>query len=194
MRPAQAGDVCILLEPSADELSYLRAYQRRLQAVFGGQLVEHVHVTCQRYRPDASEHLTRIVYKMVDELASVEPFPLLPASVVTLQSEFWETSLARWTVQETDAWRSLIAVLNRTLQELSCPPHYQGDWPPTCGALEHIAPGQPLLGLDEALPQVLFEARTAVLSQVEGQGRFTLLKKVTLGSGKASSSAGGQYR
>lgn len=184
VRSALPGDICILLLPTAQELTRLREFQTGLQGVFGGQIVEHVHVTCQRFKPDHAEQLWQIINRLVDELAMVKPFPLLACSLVTLQSEFWHSHLARWQVQETTHWQSLNATIRMILQELSCQPHYHGDKMPTCSALEQI-PVEPRQteSLDLASPEVLFEARQVIITKIEGQGYFTTLKTFQLGHG-----------
>ena len=50
VRPAQLGDICVLLEPTdQDEIRLLRQRQLALQARFGGKPIENVHLTCQRF-------------------------------------------------------------------------------------------------------------------------------------------------
>jgi len=50
-RKAQPGDFFILLVPSAQELHHLRRWQSELQAQYGGQKVDFLHITCQRFTP-----------------------------------------------------------------------------------------------------------------------------------------------
>jgi hypothetical protein len=184
LRAAQAGDVCILLLPTEQELARLREYQSRLQAVFGGHIAEHVHVTCQRFKPDHPEQIWQIVNKLSDELAMVEPFPLMVDSTVTLNSEFWQSCLARWQVRETAEWQLLNSGIRRVLKALACQPHYHGDKMPTCSALEQIPVGSrqsDLLGV--SCPELLFEARQVIITQIDSPGVFTTLKTSHLGPG-----------
>lgn len=184
VRPAQAGDCCLLLLPTESELARLRAYQSALQTALGGQIVEHVHVTCQRFEPDRPEQLQQIIDRLVDELATSHPFPLLASALVTLQSDFWQSRLARWQVKETADWQTLDTSIRRVLQKLGCQPHYFGDKMPTCSALEHIPAGMKQSEVVEVpYPKVLFEARQVVISRIDSPGRFTTLKTTYLGQG-----------
>ena len=48
-RVAQAGDICVLLEPAKHEIAVIETRQRALQAAFGGEQHLPVHYTCQRF-------------------------------------------------------------------------------------------------------------------------------------------------
>jgi hypothetical protein len=180
---AQPGDICLLLVPDSQELERLREHLLNLQAAYGGEIVENLHVTCQRFRPDNAAHLAHITAGLVSELSSVKPFSLTPGSVITFRSEFWQSSVARWAVQTSPAWKSFLYGIDRILLEMSCAPHYPADKIPTCTALEDIS-------MDETahekpklvLPEALFEARKVLFSRIDGPGKFTIQKVAYLGT------------
>ena len=156
-------------------------YSAEAAGRLGGQIVAYVHVTCQRFRPDSAEHLRQIVSKMIGELSTVRAFPLMAGSIVTLHSEFWQSTLARWTVQENAAWQSFISKINGLLLDMSCPPHYPGDKPPTCSALEHIPSQQAsTVELSECIAPSAVRSPPGHFLTRGGRGEFHFVRKYSV--------------
>ena len=60
-RPAQPGDLFFLLEPSEAERAAVRNLQAALQARYGGQPQEYIHLTCQRFSLQGGQAVERLV-------------------------------------------------------------------------------------------------------------------------------------
>lgn len=103
VRPGQAGDICVLLVPTDPaEISRLSQHQRALQAYFGGDLIEQVHWTCQRFECQ-NPKLTRIlIQKSRQTLAALAPFPLVALSLQPLYVPILGTSVLKWRIEVTE--------------------------------------------------------------------------------------------
>jgi 2'-5' RNA ligase len=180
-RTAQPGDICILLEPGADDLPHLRRLQADLQAVYGGRPHDPVHLTCQRF-DDPGSQVSRVIQELRQRLTGLPPIPIRAAAVKTVDHSFWRTRLLRWKIEVTDDLRRLLAQIEAGLQAAGVQPHYplgQGWVPTLVTALEDVDGAVHLPGPNPA-PQFLFTARTASVSQITGWREFNVLERIPL--------------
>jgi len=186
-RVARPGDVCILLEPMAEDLVDLRQRQRKLQRVFGGQVHEPVHLTCQRFRPEGSRPVRDVIQSLAQQLAEGRSLPIVAESLEIVEHPFWRSRLLRWRVPNrldlTTFCRRLEQVLDRKGIRVHFP-STQGWLPGYVTALEDVPDGGED-GIDDrfSFPDHLFDARRVVFSLVEGRERFRILEEIELAAG-----------
>ncbi|MFH1634829.1 MAG: hypothetical protein ABIG63_12605, partial [Chloroflexota bacterium] len=90
-RLAQPGDIFVLLVPVAQELQLLRKKQAELQAQCGGQIVDHVHITCQRFTPPWMQFAATCVATLTKEIRAFAPFPVFSDGLVQFRAPYWQT-------------------------------------------------------------------------------------------------------
>lgn len=181
-RPAQPGDLCVLLEPSADEVPNLRQRQLALQASFGGRPHQVVHLTCQRCAIEDARSTDLI--REVETLRTVPPVAIVAVSLIQFPHSFWGTRLLRWQIQVTDELHHMCTLVDSALTRAGATLHYAFSTsrklkPVT--ALEDI-PQADLEGYlaTAEYPHHLFYARQVVLSRILGRGRFDILARIKL--------------
>jgi hypothetical protein len=183
-RTAEPGDVCVLLEPTEDEIAMLRQLQASLQSLFGGRPHERVHLTCQRFELREERLLPDIIQRLRTGLATIKPFPITAVSLVQVQHQFWRSRLLRWHIQVTSDVQRFAQLVKDSLAAAGVTPHFSPafGWVPTVvTALEAI----PKVDTDHHLgdvtfPQYLFTGRQVVLSKIIGQRQFEILETIRL--------------
>ncbi len=183
IRPAQPGDMFILLQPSEEEAACLRQRQLALQARLGGQPHETVHLTCQRFTLGDESRVTGLI-DQVTKLHTQLPFAIIAVSLIQFEHAFWGTRLLRWQVRVTDELHRFRTLVDDTLTQAGATLHYpfstsREPWSAT--ALENI----PEIDLDSYLahaeyPHHLFYACQVVLSRIVGRGAFEILAQARL--------------
>ena len=159
-RVAQAGDICVLLEPVEHEITEIEVRQRTLQGAFGGDLHLPVHYTCQRFSVSGDEQLQRFITQWVLVLQQTDPFPIVAEGLIQLNSPFWLRRLLRWQIQLSDPILNFVEMLEHVLIKVGIQPDFplHETWRPNrVTALEYI----PEIDLDDSqqrfgLPYHLF--------------------------------------
>lgn len=185
-RPAQPGDMFVLLVPSEDELPTLRQRQLALQARFGGRPHEVVHVTCQRFTLPDGRPVEGLIRQFKRRIATCAPFPIVATSLIQYEHAFWGTRILRWLVRVTDELHRFCVLVDETLAAGGATPHYTfsaSRAPKHMTALEDV-PEADLDGYqpETPYPHHLFTARTAVCSLLKGQGAFEILARWSFGT------------
>ena len=180
-RVAKPGDVFILLVPSAQELHLLHQWQLELQARYGGQIVNHIHITSQRFTPRLGVLERSCIQYLKEVLESIPSFPIITDMVIQFFAYYWDTHVLRWRVQETDAYTKFRDVLDMTLTKIDCPPHFDRLRYTSCTALNlngevDQEPHPPT----RTLPADLFTARDLLISQLVGSNEFKIIETITL--------------
>ena len=174
-RPAQAGDIFILLEPAPDELAKIREYQRGLQRLFGGRIYENIHVTCQRFTLRGNFAKSDMIRHLVECLSNFPPFPIIADSLVLVHPPFWQSYMLRWKIRMTGEWWSFVESIDNMLEPIGCLPHYSIEEPATCTALEMDSETAVEGCSAPGLPCCLFSARRFTLSQIKHEREFEIL-------------------
>jgi len=183
IRPAEVGDICILLEPfREDEITRLRQMQASLQSIFGGTQIDRVHLTCQRFTIRDAQELRNIQSRLSELLGNVEPFPLTALSLQTLYVTFRQTNILKWRIEKTVALRHLTAMLEQTLLGMGIEPLYgTGFVSSLVAALKGVPELEDSrLAEYEGLPQRLFDGEQVVMSKLCGANEFEILAKIPL--------------
>jgi hypothetical protein len=177
--------MCVILEPSAEEAICLRQRQLTLQARFGGQPHEQVHLTCQRFALQDESRVTGLIHQLA-KLHTQPPFAIVAISLAQYEHQFWGTRVLRWHVRVTDKLHRFCTLVDDTLTQAGATLHYpfSTSWEPkSLTALENI----PQIDLDSYLanteyPHHLFYACQVVLSRIVGRGAFETLAQTRLDS------------
>jgi hypothetical protein len=179
-RPAQPGDLFLLLEPSEAERAAVRELQAALQVRYGGRPQAYVHLTCQRFALDGGPAVESVIASLRAALSGSRPLSIRATSFIDSGSPFWQTRLLRWRIEPTDELLAFRALIDRTLQGQGIAPHYP--WTSFhVTALEGVIGREgDALSFEDGLPRSLFVARQVVLSRLRGQFEFDLLAEIDL--------------
>jgi hypothetical protein len=181
IRPAQSGDICVLLEPNREEeIAQLRERQTTLQRLYGGSLIKHVHLTCQRFACADERLVQEFVQRLRQIVTEVKPFTLTALSLETRYVQVRETNVLKWRVEETAELRRFAGLVEEALEETGIASLYAPGFV-TClvTALREV----PELGAGELarhgeLPYPLFDAGKVILSRILGPNAFEILATV----------------
>ena len=183
-RMAVPGDICVLAEPAQSEAIQIRQKQEILQSLFGGQLHERVHLTCQRFELSDDSVLPQVIQCLRTQLATVRPFSLAAISLVKWDARFWQTKLLRWRIEVTEETQHLCIKIEAGLEAMDIVPHFRSFSPTLVTALEDISNVNLERGLKEIpFPQHLFTVHQTVLSRILGQRQFEILETMPLARG-----------
>ena len=99
LRPAQVGDICLLIEPDPQtNIAPLRSYQASLHTRFGGCPTRHVHLTCQRFCGGKESRLDQSL-SAIEQLSSLlMPLPLNAVALHTLPVPILQTTTLKWQI------------------------------------------------------------------------------------------------
>ena len=184
VRVARSGDVCVLLEPSKDELADLRKQQALLQTHFGGRFHKNIHLTCQRFKLPGTLSSIELMQHLQTTLIHFQPFPIVATSLDLHDSPFWRSHLLRWNIQPTEEICSFATCLTRSLKAINITPHYDpAAWPTAA----HVTALEAVTTLDlhsnpfdHEFPLHLFIAQRIVLSKINGRDAFEIVGQAQL--------------
>lgn len=180
-RIAQPGDVFFLLVPTGADLERLQQQQRDLQARFGGQLVEPIHVTVERFSPENGQLAGQCLTRLHETLSAVRPFPLFTDMLIQFFAPYWQRPVLRWRIQETPFWTNFRHLLEATLVEVHCPSHFIRGRHATCTILALSEPVElPPAEQSAGLPNPLFTVRELWVSELQAKGRFQIVEKLEI--------------
>lgn len=183
LRPAQIGDICLLIEPDEQtDIRLLRHRQQRLHSRFGGNPIRHVHLTCQRFCCGKNSCLDKSVAAIEKLSAMLMPLPLNAVALHTLTVPILQTTTLKWQVEVTPALLEFNAAVKDALNFAGFIPQYApGFTSNLVTALQNMADDREDDPLDDPrLPYHLFDAKKVVVSQICGPGKFTILAKIDI--------------
>ncbi|UCC88131.1 MAG: hypothetical protein JSV81_02195 [Anaerolineales bacterium] len=182
VRPAQVGDICVLLEPSQPhEINRLRQRQAALQARFGGVPIKHVHLTCQRFACRDKGLLGAFVRNLARALEPLEPFPLTAIALKPRYVSFRQTNILKWEIQVTQELEGFVASVEQALMAAGIAPLYKSGFVSSqITALKDVPEPEPGDLAAQVFPQHLFAAGRVVLSRIDGPNAFELLAELRL--------------
>jgi hypothetical protein len=185
-RPAQPGDMFVLLVPSEDELPGLLQRQSVLQARFGGRPQKELHLTCQRFSLPGDRPTEDVVRQLETRLSVPDPFPIVALDVMQYPSSFWCTSVLLWRVPFAGALYRLCVLVDGVLADYGAELHYpfSASSEPKHVTVLRGVPQADLDGYqpDAPYPHHLFFARIAVCSRLKEQSAFEILARWPLGT------------
>jgi hypothetical protein len=185
LRPARPGDICVLLAPSAEEtLQVVRPRQLYLQRLFGGEVADFVHLTCQRFLIQ-DEWLPNVVQQLRTQGATIQPFSMVATSLVQWRAGAGHGRSLRWGIALTRDLRRVGALISGVLAKTGAAPLYAAGWHSTMViALEDIneLTIDPNFLADQSFPFPLFMAQQLVLTRIKAIGQYETLDTIPLGA------------
>jgi len=180
-RIARPGDIFILLVPMAQELHLLREQQQVLQSRFGGEIIDFVHITCDRFSPEQQNEENACIELMKKKLKTLPSFMIYTDQLVQFFAPYWDEEVLRWQVQETEQYSQLRDILATSLLQTGCGSHFERNKPTTCTALRlegkiNFFP----LGSSVSFPAPLFKANKLWVSKLVQENKFEILEKIRL--------------
>jgi len=180
-RVAQIGDIFVLLVPSAQELQQLRKYQSELQSHYGGEIVDHIHITCQRFALRGDQEIEDCLSPLKKVLKVHIPFPIFTDKLIQFEAPYHQQYVVRWRIKGTKSWKNFRDSLDVALNQNNCPSHFRRRRYASCTALNtnsrvEINPDQ----LQFQFPNFLFTARHIVISQLRKDHGFETVSKFSL--------------
>ena len=181
VRPAQLGDICVMLEPTEKEdLNQLDFLQSALQEHFGGIPVKPVHLTCQRFSCSDLHRLQEFTQCLAEVLAPVCPGSMTALSLQSLCLPGRVTATLKWCIDVTQELRLFVSALEQALQVTGIKPLY------TNGAASSLVTAlRKVPRLHEAripgyrgFPQHLFSVGQIELSEIRGPDEFEILTRI----------------
>lgn len=182
-RPAAKGDICVLLESTRPaEHRRLQQHQYALQARFGGKLINHVHLTAQRFVCPDPQQFERFVAQLEKELVDVRPFELTAIAMQTLYVAVLNANLLKWRVEANADLKNLNRTLEQTLRASGITPLYVPGAISTLVSALHDVPDltETELVHTEPFPLPLFTVETLIFSQIENASTFSDLTSIQL--------------
>ncbi|MCJ7530217.1 MAG: hypothetical protein MUO64_04215 [Anaerolineales bacterium] len=183
IRPTRTGDICVLLEPSNQtELKRLRQHQNALQARFGGQPAEVIHLTCQRFAIQREDQLNGLVENLLESRNEVKPFPISAVSLSVLHEEYRDTNILKWCVQVTDDLLRFLVYIENCLLASGILPLQKSWFVPTLVTALVDSSNFDLENRLDGLkfPQYLYYASQFQLSKICAPSEFEILTTIQL--------------
>ena len=183
VRPAEIGDVCVLLEPKdRHEIYLLHQRQNALQALFGGTLIENVHLTCQRLVCPEERLLPDLVGNLTRVLQDVCPIPLTALSLQMLHVPVMRTDILKWCIEVTADLRRFVRTVENAVAATGIDPLYPPRWVSSLVAALKDVPQIPpsSLSIRGTFPHHLFTIDKVELSRIDGPSQFTILATIHL--------------
>lgn len=183
IRPAQAGDVCLLLEPTQEEeIHRLRQRQTMLQSLFGGIPIPRIHLTCQRF-VCRTEMVEDLIASLEDGFRAVAPIAIKALGMETLYVPALQTNVLKWRIEVTQTLKDFVAIAEREIAEIGLQSLYVTGF---VSSLVTALKGVPKLEEDdyaqyEELPYHLFTGKMVILSRIDGANKFDTLATIHLG-------------
>lgn len=178
-RAAKPGDTFILLVPPAQELHHLEKLQLGFQNQYSGKIVDHIHITCERFTPKREKFPQECSAVLRHHIGNLTPFTVFSDAVIQFYAPYWQNQVLRWRIEETAAWIEFRTLLRKTLEGIACPSHFDRQRRATCSILTLDKAAE--LGEKHDLAihsQKLFTAQEAVISQLHENHQFEILETI----------------
>jgi hypothetical protein len=183
VRIGQPGDVTLLLEPADPaEVERLQQYQIALQKLYGGRLMEPVHLTCQRFVLTDEQRYPALVEMLKDLGRQFNPPTLQANGVQPFYSRFRQENILKWEIVLDPFVESFSARLEQLLQTPWTASMYSPGWVSTLVTAlvaNNSEPSQPLEGSIK-FPHPLFTPGILTLSKLLGPTEFEIMDKIHL--------------
>jgi hypothetical protein len=177
-RPAVAGDICVLLAPSRPLSGSGAALIDRLQAAFGGERVEPIHVTVDRVAGDDAAALVRIVR---ESLTRLRPAPVLVDRLFFLPSQSRGPEIVKLEVAPHAVLDEDVDVLLAALRGSGLPSLYSNDRAKsTITMLQRVTRGASVTTEMSEVPLELFVADRVIVSRIAGPARYEILYSASI--------------
>jgi hypothetical protein len=180
-RVAQPGDIFILLEPAAQDLHRLQLEQEDLKNKYGGQTVDYIHITCQRFTTPPGQSPQLCSAKIQKLIKGIDPFDILTDGLITFYAPYWQNRVLRWRISDSDSWISFQTRIERILKIIKCPSHFTRKRRGSCSALvlnKKLILQEKISHYDS--PVHLFTARYLIISRLNSRRQFDIINRIYL--------------
>lgn len=176
--PPKPGTLFVLLTPSdEEEIQQLRQRQEELQRLVGGEPIEPVHLTCQKFELPDDEMILSFSERLETTLDHVTPFAVTAFSACPMYSEFRGSHILKWEVFAGDMLTLACNCIEATIEAHDGSSYYEPGWTPSLvTALRDIPRGSVKAKLRAVdFPYPLFTANHVVISRFEATSQFETL-------------------
>ncbi len=183
IRPAQVGDVCLLLEPTQEaEIYQLRQRQTMLQSLFGGIPIQTLHLTCQRL-VCGSEMAGDLIARLEDNFGAMAPIAMKALEIETRYISALQTNVLKWRIEVTQALKDFTAIVERGIVETGLQSLYVTGFVSSLVTALKEVPKLEKNDYDryEELPYHLFTGGKVILSRIDDVNKFDILATIHLG-------------
>ena len=183
LRIGQPGDITLLLEPvDPTEIEAMQQHQIVLQKLYGGQLMEPVHLTCQRFALTNPQQSPALVAMLTAFAGQYKPFTLQAQGLLPFYSQYRQVHLLKWEVILDPQLVSFSAQLEQLLETPWISKLYSPGWVSTLvTALVDINPEPSKSpGQLPGLPHPLFTPGILTISKLLEPSEFEIMEKIPL--------------
>jgi 2'-5' RNA ligase superfamily protein len=178
VRPAVAGDICVLLAPSRPPSESAAAFIDRLKADLGGERVEPLHVTVDRVATDDPAALIKSVH---DSVRRLRPTPVRVDRLYFLPSQSRGPEIVKLEVGPDEVLDEVIDELLAALRRCGLPSLYPTDRAkPTITTLQRVTRRDSVETNLAGLPLELFVADLVIVSRITGLARYEILDTASM--------------
>lgn len=177
VRPAQNGDICLLLVPSRPPSPKVKALLEGLKSEFGGRIIEPLHVTVDRVAATDTEDLVRAVRECVPRLRKAA---VRGSGLFVLRSEYRGANVLKLDVARDESLDHDVDELRTALRFAGLSPMYGDERAMTVTALERIERSAAPDGAALGLPIDLFVGDTLLVSRIRGVGSYEALDTASI--------------
>ena len=180
-RVAQVGDIFILLVPSGSDLQKLRKWQFEFQSKFGGQIVDFIHITCQRFSPKDDYYEDLCITNLARAFEQTESLAITTDKIIQFYARYWCNFVIRWRVEETPQYQKFRNMMESILLKINCPSHFSRLRHASCTAL-NLETKLDISNLNQQyqFPQFLFTASELQVSKLLSDNQFEILATINL--------------
>jgi hypothetical protein len=180
-RIAQPGDVFLLLIPIGSDLERLQLWQSELNSIYGGQIANFIHITCQRFSPEEDKFEVECITRLEQAFHNLASFPIFTDKIIQFYAPYWGRYVLRWQVQETETYKSFRNLMDSVLSKLKCPSHFSQLRHASCTALD-LNNKQDFIKVakNRKFPEYLFTAKELLVSKLHPDNQFEILTTITL--------------
>jgi hypothetical protein len=182
LRTARPGDLCILLEPAnLDEVAALQQHQLILQRHYGGQIMEPVHITLQRFNLTHPQQYQALLDELESLRADWRPFKISAQGLFQLHSDYRQADVIKWKILPPEELALFSAQIEHILADIGGASLYPPGWVSTLvTALTGIAPASSPEEPDLHYPQPLFTPGILKVSRIHSPTEFEILEQIPL--------------
>lgn len=182
LRIAQPGDLCILLEPcDPGEIAALQQHQMELQRVYGGQVMEPVHLTSQRFTLEHPQQYQALLDELGRLAERWQAFTVSASGLLPFHSEYRRAHIIKWKILPPDEMMNFSSQLEQILTNIGGTSLYPPGWVSTLvTALTGIDPACTSEEPDLLYPQPLFTPGILTVSRIHSPTEFEILEQIPI--------------
>ena len=176
-RPALAGDICVLIAPSAPLSASATVLLERLRAAFGGEVVDPLHVTVDRVATEYPDRLARAIRLALPRL---RPAQVRVNRVFLIESRDRGPQIEKLDLVPDSALAESSRALRDAMRGIDLPSLHRSDRSPSISALQRAGPVTTVDATAFPLPTDLFVGDRVIVSRIRGPADYEILDSATI--------------